>query len=584
MNAAKDNRVLKKLISLFLLITLPLIIVSSIALFTSSNRLEKEILQSIYEKSQGFITVFDSKLSHISQSTASVTTHSKLLQVSYISHLLNNYEKSVDIAQFREYISNIESINPYIGNIKVYVKSLLRAYNADGYPKGSTQVITEEEYNQLILNKSNSSTSLFYDDDRLIMLFLSSVKNPANMVEVEFSLNKIKKDFAANYENAYYIFKMKDALEFNNIPDEGLKEAVLAAKYENGIAKIRYDHMSYHAFNVSSSYIPANFIQLVPDEIILQPLQLSVVFSIAFFIVMFICISIFFLGAIRLIHNPLTKLVHAFESVQKGDLTVRIQELEKNEFSYLYSGFNEMSEHLHNLIDEVYNQDLLLQQSELKQLQSQINPHFLYNSFFMLQRMMKGGMQEDAIKVSKELGTYFKYITRNPSDIVDLKDEYEHAKIYSNIQAMRFAGSITIEFGELPTQYENFFVPRLILQPIIENAFNHGLENKMSDGLLRVQFIPNDSFQNDNGPMNEGILIIIEDNGDELKDEQLVSLREKFEQTSGIITDLEITGILNIYKRIQIFYKNESRLKVSRSELGGMKVEICLLQRTKVKN
>lgn len=281
---------------------------------------------------------------------------------------------------------------------------------------------------------------------------------------------------------------------------------------------------------------------------------------------MLISVLIFFVGVINIIHRPLNKLVNAFLTVETGDLNIRIHETSKSEFSYLYSGFNDMADHLENLIDEVYNQKMMLQKAEFKQLQAQINPHFLYNSFFMLQRMIQKNMQEESLEMAKGLGIYFKYITKNNSDCVLLKDEYQHAKIYSNIQAMRFEGRIETSFGELPDAYAAFAVPRLILQPIIENAYNYGLENKYCDGLLMVSFHTQDN----------GLSIVIEDNGDELTDEKLSQLSDKLKMTAVFEDSAEITGLINIFRRIHSFYKNSSTLILSRSDIGGLKVTIFL--------
>jgi len=584
MNKERYNRIFNKLILLFILIILPLIVVSSIFLFTSNKRLEMEILQSIHEKTGSFIDKFDSVLFHIGQSAGSVTNHSELLKISYIPHLMNNYERAVAIAQFREYISDIKSVYPYISNIRVYVISMLHAYNADGYVRGSVQPVSGEEYDNLVRLKTENTSPVFYYDDRLLMLFPSSIRNPANIVEIEFSINEIKKAFASNYEDAFYIYRLGENFELDNIVSEGLKAKVFDADYENGIAKIVHEHTQYHAFYVPSSFLDAAFIQIVPDELILEPMQLSVKFTVTFLIVIFLCIILYLIGARKLIHNPLTKLVNAFQSVQKGDFNTQIHEKKKSEFSYLYSSFNDMSLHLSRLIDEVYQYKLLLQDAELKQLQAQINPHFLYNSFFMLQRTMKRGKTNEAIRISKELGIYFKYITRNGTDVVHLKDEYEHAKIYANFQAMRFEGRIKVEFGIIPENYEDFPVPRLILQPILENAFIYGLENKVSDGFLRVRFVPvTEKAERKPAPektklSGTQILITIEDNGDDLSDEELMRLQQRLEHCTSF-ADIENTGIINIYKRIRFFYKNQSSMIVKRSDLGGMKVEIYLKQK-----
>lgn len=147
-----------------------------------------------------------------------------------------------------------------------------------------------------------------------------------------------------------------------------------------------------------------------------------------------------------------------------------------------------MEDQISRLIDEVYVQTNLAQRAQLKQLQAQINPHFLYNSFFVLSRRVKRHDFENAQELAKHLGNYFQFLARNESDFVMLRQEVEHAKSYAAIQGTRFISRLSIEFGELPVECEGILVPRLILQPLLENAFEHGLENKMKDGILKVSF------------------------------------------------------------------------------------------------
>lgn len=218
------------------------------------------------------------------------------------------------------------------------------------------------------------------------------------------------------------------------------------------------------------------------------------------------------------------------------------------------------------LIEKDYTQKLLLQKAELKQLQAQINPHFLYNSFFMLQRMIQTENIEDAQSVANALGVYFRYLTRNNMDHVKLSEEYRHAQNYAYIQGLRFSGRIQIDFEELPAGYADIPVPKLILQPILENAFNYGLANKMKDGLLQVHFHPD----------NEVLQIDIEDNGEELTDEKLCNLSNALLEVQSTGTNVEMSGILNIQRRLIIFSNTHDSLHVSRSTLGGLRVSIIL--------
>ena len=535
----------------------------------NNRKFTRETLLSYSLKTQNYVSVLDNSVNQIYTQTASVITRSDIGKLSILSQIMNRYEKYQTIKQLREYISGVDLNNDLLANIRVYVRSLNTVYNSEYSQKASFETISDETYARMAALNVSLPSQIIYHEGRLIMLIKSSQKNPFHMVEAEFSLSQLKDEFdkQSRYDNSYYIFNFHDGdYILNNISDERIYEAAISSCYEDGITDFRVNGQLYFVFPVRFENMDAVYIQIVPGSEILQPVYLSSFYTIFFIFFMLISVLIFFVGVINIIHRPLNKLVNAFLTVETGDLNIRIHETSKSEFSYLYSGFNDMADHLENLIDEVYNQKMMLQKAEFKQLQAQINPHFLYNSFFMLQRMIQKNMQEESLEMAKGLGIYFKYITKNNSDCVLLKDEYQHAKIYSNIQAMRFEGRIETSFGELPDAYAAFAVPRLILQPIIENAYNYGLENKYCDGLLMVSFHTQDN----------GLSIVIEDNGDELTDEKLSQLSDKLKMTAVFEDSAEITGLINIFRRIHSFYKNSSTLILSRSDIGGLKVTIFL--------
>src|SRR5690606_27559604 len=206
-------------------------------------------------------------------------------------------------------------------------------------------------------------------------------------------------------------------------------------------------------------------------------------------------------------------------------------------------------------------QKILAQKAELKQLQSQINPHFLYNNFFILYNMVVTEDYENVAHFTKQLGAYFEYITRSGSDEVPLAKEVAQARIYAEIQGKRYRNRMTVDFGPLPEEAADVIVPRLIIQPILENAFEHGLKNKLSDGIVRVHIELKDQL----------LLIVVEDNGDEVTDEEIVHLQQLM---SAPDNDVESTGMINIHRRIRIKFGEESGVTISRGELGGLMLQI----------
>jgi two-component system sensor histidine kinase YesM len=274
-----------------------------------------------------------------------------------------------------------------------------------------------------------------------------------------------------------------------------------------------------------------------------------------------IIIAFFSYVIYRLIHRPLRTLVRAFRAVEQGDFNRTVQYRFKDEFSYLYSQFNSMVERLRVLVHEVYEQQFRAQVSEFRQLQSQINPHFLYNSFFTLSRIAKNEDYENVTRFTRYLGEYFQFITRDGAGEVELEAEWNFAKTFVDIQAFRFSNRIEVRLGDLPLGCKKVMVPRLFLQPVIENAYNHGLANKKKDGIIEVVFQEHEAC----------LSIMVEDNGEELSDKLLSELKTKLLFTQS---PPETTGLVNVHRRIQIRFGERFGLRLSRGSLGGLRIEI----------
>ena len=285
-----------------------------------------------------------------------------------------------------------------------------------------------------------------------------------------------------------------------------------------------------------------------------------------FILMLFLTIFIILLFSFILyyfVHRPLNQLVASFKKVQQGDFSFHIDYPKQDEFGYLYESFNKMQTQLNTLIHEVYEQKIRNQQSELKRLQSQINPHFLYNNFFVLYRLIKSGNTELSLKFSSYLGNYFQYITRDSNDEIFLKDEIAHARTYTDIQTLCHGGRIQVFFDDIGENLSQMTVPRLILQPIIENCYKHAFENTLDAGKISVSF--------EHNIQTETLEICVEDNGS-CSDDQLKALQKSLASSS--FNPDEITGIYNVHRRIVLKYGNEYGLSVSRSSMGGMKVLI----------
>lgn len=314
-----------------------------------------------------------------------------------------------------------------------------------------------------------------------------------------------------------------------------------------------------------SDYFGIRYLQLVPQRVAFQSVETFTYWYTIFGVLVILIFILYAVYAYFAIKKPMNVLIYAFQKLESEDFSATIHHRAYDEFAAVYQSFNNMSAKLQSYIKDIYLQKNLTQKAELRQLQAQINPHFFYNSFFILRSRIDAGNYKNASDLCDMLGQFFQYMTKNYKDYSTMKEEVEYARIYSKIQANRFASRLEIEFDNLSSRFDDFVVPKLILQPILENAFRHGLEQKEFDGLLRVTFHDE----------NEYLYVYVEDNGDliEWTDEKTNLLNE---QINAGFDASEIGGLTNIHLRVKIFLSEDSELTFEQSELGGLKVILKL--------
>lgn len=312
-----------------------------------------------------------------------------------------------------------------------------------------------------------------------------------------------------------------------------------------------------------SDYLNMDLFSYVPESDIFSGLIRYRNMFLLFTAVTLCLAGMFALACSLLIRKPMNLLVNNLRKVEHGDLSVRITHTAGDEFAYLYESFNRMTAAMQELFELNYRQQLLTQKAELRQLQAQINPHFLYNSFFTLYRMAKDEDYETITELLTHLSDYYRYITRDARMEVRLAEEVSHAYDYARIQQMRFSQRITMALAELPEQWAYVMVPRLILQPLIENAIDHGLKDVMGGGLLDVSF----------SKVNDTLVLAVENNGSSLTDEQLAELSASLDDASDW---RESTGMVNIHRRLKLKFGAKSGIALCHGERGGLRAEMRL--------
>lgn len=259
----------------------------------------------------------------------------------------------------------------------------------------------------------------------------------------------------------------------------------------------------------------------------------------------------------RHVQVPIRKLIANMERIKKGYYSSRVTHNENNEFSFLFKRFNEMAFQIQELIENVYAERLSSRDATLKQLQSQINPHFLYNCLFFIKNMARLGDEEAVVAMSLNLGEYFRYTARLGNQTAKLSEELRLITNYLKIQNLRMK-RIDYEI-DISSSMLELNVPRLILQPVVENSIIHGIEPHQGSGKIFVC----------GGETEVAYRIVIEDNGRGLTEEALDKLRRKL----LLPADDEMgSGLWNVNQRLILMFGEGSGLHFTQAASGGLQV------------
>ena len=182
----------------------------------------------------------------------------------------------------------------------------------------------------------------------------------------------------------------------------------------------------------------------------------------------------------------ISRLNDSFNQVKAGDTKVYLPNDTRDEIGVLYDNYNDMMAHTNQLMDEKYRMGIHLKSAELKALQSQINPHFLYNTLEMVNWLAFGGRMEDIHTAVISLSKYYRLILNKGQDTLTLSEELQHVGYYIKIQDIRFPGKLTF-VEEVDRELLPSIVPKIILQPLVENAIQHGIwEKPEKRGTIRI--------------------------------------------------------------------------------------------------
>ena len=256
-------------------------------------------------------------------------------------------------------------------------------------------------------------------------------------------------------------------------------------------------------------------------------------------------------------------------SIAEGNLNARTEIPNVLELESLALDLNTMAGKIKTLIDENTREQRNLQKSEMKALQAQITPHFLYNTLDSIVWLAEGNRNEQVISITRAFSDFFRISLNRGNEWVLVQDEFKHVESYLTIQKIRYRDILDYSI-EYEGVMEHKTILKLLLQPLVENALYHGIKNKRGKGLITVR-----GWMEANGPEEEGkwLLFSVEDNGIGMKTEQLEAIRKQgdsdfFQQAA------KSYGLYNVNKRLELYYNRIDLLDIHSVYNEGTKVTI----------
>lgn len=261
--------------------------------------------------------------------------------------------------------------------------------------------------------------------------------------------------------------------------------------------------------------------------------------------------------------TPIKRLIGTIGKIQTGNMHVDIDVKGKDELAILAGRFRTMMETINNLIMREYQLEIANKTNQLKALQAQINPHFLYNS---LQSIGTLALQHNAPQVYSLISSLAKLMrySMNSDTVVPFASELSHVKAYLELQMQRFEHKLAVKY-EVNESMMHIPVPKMILQPLVENYFKHGFDQRSGSETLTIA-----ASLTDDGRME----IRVQDEGTGMTEDTLQKLRRKLEARPQHQQGEESIGLLNVMSRLMLYYEDEAEMIIDHHEPSGVTVTL----------
>jgi len=574
----------KRLIFSFLIISiLPICLIGSYSFISTYNDMEmksKDFSAKISTQiSNNIAYVFDSFVDKINR----ISSNNVILHELYN---LQSYDKDAySPIEIKQTLASIIGAGIGIDSVEICSQSGARIYYSLPISKGSARdsklLYDTSRTNDVVWKIANKE--MLGDNNRYIIISKNMRLDPNSDEIAGYCLMSIKREYVDELckyntlENKHYIIiTTKEGLIISH-PDKNMVLTQIDPNILNKIDSMELQNTGKEktekifSFNmqegnslVSYSILDLNgwrIISVIPYAYLMNSTVQNGILTLSIVFILIILSILFALVITSSISSPIKKLASAMQRVGQGDLSVKLdfdnsQGNTKDELVILGIGFTEMLSRLVNLINDVFQSkikekelEFLKTEAELNALQQQINPHFLYN---ILESIFWISYEKGEIEISKmitALGNFFRTSINKGLEYITVENEVMNVKNYVYLQRIRFNERFSVKWL-IDDKVLNYKIIKFILQPIIENAIIHGLENIQSGGMIIIK-----GFNK-----KDNLIFEIIDNGVGMSEEEVENLYKYINSTVKDIT--QSIGVKNVNQRIKLYYGNEYGVEI----------------------
>ncbi len=568
-----------KLLLVFFAATLPVYLCCYLLVNLSVNELYVQKTNAMRSFLDNGIERLDTEMGSINNAQRFFLTDDiHVVMLAYRYHSMTPFEVGTSVQQINKELRSIKNVSPLIEEVSIYIPNISRELSTTTYYDDNIRKDRVAYYLQTLPLPQGTLQQI---NGAYFMSGLSSqISNsvmPVYILNIRFSPDALNRMLTTFGDTTYTYVSLSGsdwALSYNN--DANLPEQV------KGLVKKDVDHFGRMSKAGESAVITdfqfnretfvlgmararslSGVLSLCTPELkIVGNLRTYQRYALFLGLASGVMAIVLVFALFLVIKRPMNRLIGIFAEVETGNLDVNLATHENDEFGYLLHAFGNMLDRLKNMIDRVYVQDINLKRSELKQLQAQINLHFLYNTFNILTQSIKRYDQETALQMSRYLAEYFNYMTKNNAEDESLGKEFVFAETYLKIQKIRFKDRVDIRFDMIGEAYGEIIVPRMILQPLVENAYKHGLDDRGSGGIIHVSWTA----------YEDRLSISVADNGKGVSPDRLAALQESLKNGVQIGHD----GLLNVHQRLSMRYQKDFGLSIDSVEGSGFTATILI--------